>query len=326
MIAPLSLFLIVLPPALAAWRGLRVVWVMVAGVAGLALFGLMLWMTLAGVWPFGRQDGAQDTYYVVAHWHYVITLALLVAAIAVAQAVKSRRGDEARQVTLTLFALLIGGMALMLAPLTFARATGMGTGPALAWVGEIGGQLGDLDRDGLGGAEVAEAASKVGAIPEVRAALLAFQRRFARLDNADRDAVARAMQQVGIEALAQRPATVLSGGELARTLLARALAVGAPLLLADEPVAALDPFHQLQVMEILRARADGGDGILAVLHDLGLAARFMDRIVVMHRGEVVADGLPGEVLSDGLLAEVFRVAARPAGEGGVVPVPWRALP
>ena len=153
-----------------------------------------------------------------------------------------------------------------------------------------------------------------------------FQRRFARLDDADRDAVARAMQQVGIEALAERPATVLSGGELARTLLARALAVGAPLLLADEPVAALDPFHQLQVMEILRARADGGDGILAVLHDLGLAARFMDRIVVMHRGEVVADGSPGEVLSDGLLAKVFRVAARPAGEGGVVPVPWRALP
>ena len=143
MIAPLSLFLIVLPPALAAWRGLRVVWVMVAGVAGLALFGLMLWMALAGVWPFGRQDGAQDTYYVVAHWHYVITLALLVAAIAVAQAVKSRRGDEARQVTLTLFALLIGGMALMLAPLTFARATGAasGLGTAVEWLAEVGGLL-----------------------------------------------------------------------------------------------------------------------------------------------------------------------------------------
>ena len=152
-----------------------------------------------------------------------------------------------------------------------------------------------------------------------------FQRRFARLDETDREAVAHAMRQVGIEALADRPATVLSGGELARTLLARALAVGAPLLLADEPVAALDPFHQLQVMEILRARADAGDGVLAVLHDLGLAARFMDRIVVMHSGEIVADGPPARVFTAELLADVFRIAVRPAGEGGAIPLPWTAL-
>jgi|LULQ01.1.fsa_nt_gb heme/copper-type cytochrome/quinol oxidase subunit 1 len=143
MIAPLSLFLIVLPPALAVWRGMRVVWIMAAGVAGLALFGIVLWMTLAGVWPFARQEDVQDTYYVVAHWRYVMPLCLLVAVLAAAQAVKARRGEEARQTTLALFALLIGGMALMLAPLTFGRVGGMTSGltTAVSWVAEVGGVL-----------------------------------------------------------------------------------------------------------------------------------------------------------------------------------------
>lgn len=136
-----------------------------------------------------------------------------------------------------------------------------------------------------------------------------FQRRFAHLSADDHAAIERAMQQLAIAPLADRPATVLSGGELARTLLARALAVEAPLLLADEPVASLDPFHQLQVMEVLRARANAGDGVLAVLHDLSLAARLMDRVIVMHRGEVVADGPPAQVLDADLLGEVFRIRA-----------------
>ena len=153
-----------------------------------------------------------------------------------------------------------------------------------------------------------------------------FQRRFARPSEADRAAIALAMRQVGVEPLADRPATVLSGGELARTLLARALAVQAPVLLADEPVAALDPFHQLQVMDVLRARADAGDGVLAVLHDLGLAARLMDRVIVMDRGEIVAHGAPADVLEEGLLREVFRI--RPlTGEAGGRRwlLPWDAV-
>ena len=88
---------------------------------------------------------------------------------------------------------------------------------------------------------------------------------------ADRDAVARAIAAVEGEALLDRPVAVLSGGERTRILLARALAVEAPILLADEPIAALDPYHQLHVMEILRERSRAGAGVLAVIHDLALA-------------------------------------------------------
>ncbi|MDH3418289.1 MAG: ABC transporter ATP-binding protein [Gammaproteobacteria bacterium] len=139
----------------------------------------------------------------------------------------------------------------------------------------------------------------------------------------DSEAVDRAMAAVGAAALADRSATVLSGGELTRVLLARALAVEAPLLLADEPIAGLDPFHQLHVMEILRATAHGGAGVLAVLHDLPLAMRFMDRVVLMHEGAVVANGTPGEVLTDENLERVYRVTARRGSADGVAYVlPW----
>jgi iron complex transport system ATP-binding protein len=106
-----------------------------------------------------------------------------------------------------------------------------------------------------------------------------------------------------------KPVTVLSGGERTLVLLARALAVEAPLLLVDEPIAALDPYHQLHVMEILRGLARNGAGVLAVVHDLGLAARFMDRLVLMDKGAVVADGTPADVLTPDLLARVYRIDA-----------------
>jgi iron complex transport system ATP-binding protein len=138
-----------------------------------------------------------------------------------------------------------------------------------------------------------------------------------------REAAARAMAQVGVEALADRPATTLSAGERARVLLARALAVEAPVLLADEPIAALDPRHQIHVMEILRERARAGDGVLVVLHDLPLAARFMDRLILISRGEVAADGAPEAVLSKDNLTSVYGVNALKGSENGEVWVlPW----
>ncbi len=137
---------------------------------------------------------------------------------------------------------------------------------------------------------------------------------------ADRDAVARAIAAVEGEALLDRPVSVLSGGERTRILLARALAVEAPILLADEPIAALDPYHQLHVMEILRdrARAGAGAGALAVIHDLALAARFMDRLVLMNSGRVVAEGAPAAVLSPENLAATYRIQAAPGG-------PWTRI-
>ncbi len=123
----------------------------------------------------------------------------------------------------------------------------------------------------------------------------------------DRAAVARALDAVDGHALLDRPINLLSGGERTRILLARALAVEAPILLADEPIAALDPYHQLHVMEVLRARAHAGAAVLAVIHDLALAARFTDRIVLMHEGAIAAKGRPGDVLTAANLARIYRI-------------------
>jgi iron complex transport system ATP-binding protein len=108
--------------------------------------------------------------------------------------------------------------------------------------------------------------------------------------------------------------------------LARALATQAPVLLADEPTAALDPRHQLVVMELLRAAARAGNAILAIMHDLTLAARFADRVLVMDRGMLVADGPPDEALSPARLAAVFGIeAAMVEIDNKRVPIAGRAL-
>ncbi|OYX46885.1 MAG: ABC transporter [Alphaproteobacteria bacterium 32-64-14] len=143
---------------------------------------------------------------------------------------------------------------------------------------------------------------------------------------ADRDAVQRAIAMVEAEALVDRPVSVLSGGERTRILLARALAVEAPLLLADEPVTALDPYHQLHVMEILRERTRSGAGVLAVIHDLALAARFMDRLVLMEGGSVLVEGPPAEVLAPERLAKAYSIAALAGAHGGEPYIlPWSRL-
>ena len=114
-----------------------------------------------------------------------------------------------------------------------------------------------------------------------------------------------ALGEVGAGHLAERGVAEMSGGERARVLLARALVVQAPLLLADEPIAGLDPDAQLLVLERLRARADAGGGVLVSLHDLTLAARVADRVVVLGAGRVVADAAPVEALSPAVLRSVF---------------------
>jgi len=121
------------------------------------------------------------------------------------------------------------------------------------------------------------------------------------------DRARAALDEVGAAHLAERGVAEMSGGERARVLLARALVVQAPLLVADEPIAGLDPDAQLLVLERLRARADAGGGVLVSLHDLTLAARIADRVVVLAAGRVVADGPPMEALRSAVLRSAFRL-------------------
>ena len=122
-------------------------------------------------------------------------------------------------------------------------------------------------------------------------------------------AVQAALARMGISAFAARPATELSGGEQARALIARALAQDTPLLIADEPGAGLDPEAQIRMMQVFAGLAREGRSVIASVHDLGLAARHCTRLIVMSRGQLVADGPVSAVLRDELIEEVFSIRA-----------------
>ena len=145
----------------------------------------------------------------------------------------------------------------------------------------------------------------------------------ARLSPRDIQAVTRAMQVADVVQFADRRANELSGGERSRVALARVLAVEAPVILADEPTSSLDPRHQLDVMNTLRAAADRGVLVILVTHDLGLAARFADRVLVLSAGRLVSQERPAKALSAQVMADVFRISAyRAEHEREIVIVPW----
>jgi iron complex transport system ATP-binding protein len=133
---------------------------------------------------------------------------------------------------------------------------------------------------------------------------------------ADHAAVQTAMEKTDCWSFRDRLVTTLSGGERSRVLLARTLAVGARYILADEPTASLDPMHQLQVMDILRAEAAAGAGVLVVMHDLGQAHRYCDRLVMLDGGKLIAEGAPADVLTDANLKSAFGVEVARWQEGG----------
>ena len=143
-----------------------------------------------------------------------------------------------------------------------------------------------------------------------------------RLKGEDAAAVERALSACGLASLSDRSCDTLSGGELSRTHVARALAAEAPLLLADEPTAALDPLHQHRIMTLIRAYVDAGNGALVVLHEAALAANFADRLTWMKEGRVVADGPPEDTLTPERMAQVYgvRAAVRRMDEDWVVAV------
>ncbi|UNO42392.1 heme ABC transporter ATP-binding protein [Streptomyces sp. MST-110588] len=122
----------------------------------------------------------------------------------------------------------------------------------------------------------------------------------------DDRAVAAAMAATEVDGFARRPLPALSGGERARVALARVLAQQVPLLLLDEPTAALDLRHQELVLRVCRERAAAGDAVVIVLHDLGLAAAYADRVAVLHDGRPAALGPPAEVFGEKLLTRVYR--------------------
>ena len=178
----------------------------------------------------------------------------------------------------------------------------------LAWMA----QQGDADGD-------------IAALDVVRLGRLPHAGLFGQLDAEDIAAVQRAMAETECETFAQRRLRDLSGGERQRVLLARALAVGAPVLLLDEPVTHLDAPHQRALMRSLAARARGGHAVLAVMHDLTQALT-ADRLLVMHQGRLVADGPAADATLRATLVEVFGGAFSVERLDTASGVRWVALP
>ena len=124
----------------------------------------------------------------------------------------------------------------------------------------------------------------------------------------DQTHVDGAIARLGLEAFRNRAASRLSGGEQARALIARALAQDTPLIMADEPIAGLDPAHQISAMGVFRELADEGRAVMVSIHDLGLAARHCTRLILLAEGGVMADGPPEAVLTPALMARAFGVS------------------
>jgi iron complex transport system ATP-binding protein len=145
----------------------------------------------------------------------------------------------------------------------------------------------------------------------------------ARMPASHAAAVDAAMARTDTARFADQPVTTLSGGERARVMLARVLAGEPDILLADEPTASLDPRHQITVMQDLKAESRRGALVIAVTHDITLASRLADHIVLMHEGQAVAEGPPAAVLTDHRLAAVYGVSAlRQQIDGDQVVTPW----
>ncbi|MFA6600852.1 MAG: ABC transporter ATP-binding protein [Candidatus Omnitrophota bacterium] len=143
----------------------------------------------------------------------------------------------------------------------------------------------------------------------------------------DEEAIAEAMRATDTLHLAGRPVDQLAGGEQRLVLIARLLASAPSVILADEPVMGLDPCHELQVMELFRDLAvRKGKSVAVVLHNLTLAARFCDRIFLMHRGKILTAGAPDLVLREEYLRESYGIEARYGREkDGFYVIPWKRI-
>ena len=250
---------------------------------------------------------------------------------------------EARDVSLRRGGrLALEGVSLAVRPgavLALCGPNGAGKSSLLALLaGDLRPEIGTVTLDGAALAGLgAEALARLRAVLEQSPSLsapfpvrdlVALGLGTVPMSPADADAiVGRAMRATGVESLEGRPADRLSGGERARVHLARALAQleagrrtgGGRCLLLDEPTASLDLAHQVAVMRAVRAVADEGAGVLAVLHDLNLAGAFADRVALLDRGRVAAEGAPAEVFGAARLSAVYGapVAVSRTSGGGL---------
>lgn len=145
-----------------------------------------------------------------------------------------------------------------------------------------------------------------------------------RLSAADQAAVDAAIAQCALEPLRRRRMDELSGGEKARAHLARALAQQAPLLVLDEPIAALDPGQALAAGEVLRAQAQAGGSALFSTHDIAFAARAADRVLLLSDGRLIGDGAPLTVLTSEALSRAYGCEARVERVQGEIAVLFKA--
>jgi len=139
---------------------------------------------------------------------------------------------------------------------------------------------------------------------------LPYLARGTSLTGEDQQAVNAALARMGLTNFRTRTATQLSGGEQARVLIARTLAQDTPLLMADEPIAGLDPASQIATLEVFQTLAQEGRAVVTSLHDLSLAARYCTRLIVIHEGRIVGDGPTDDVLTQQMLADVFRLRTK----------------
>lgn len=123
----------------------------------------------------------------------------------------------------------------------------------------------------------------------------------------DQQLTLEAMQKTDVAHLSSRLATSLSGGERARVMLARAMVTNSDFLFADEPIEALDPYHQIKIMQILKDLARDGKSVLVVLHDLNFANQFCDELVLLNKGQVMASGTVEDVLTDQNIKDAYHI-------------------
>jgi iron complex transport system ATP-binding protein len=151
---------------------------------------------------------------------------------------------------------------------------------------------------------------------------LPYQNPWQSLTDQDREIIEQAMVTADVNLLRNRTVTTLSGGERLRVMLARIFATQPEMILADEPIAALDPYHQLHTMELLKQHCERGGSCVVVLHDLNMAARFCDRLALLNLGQLVQDSTPAELMSSKQLEKVYGIKAECIeGENGLYVIP-----